>query len=97
MGGSNETKISGLRFHVSGGDVHAHNDAGSMKFRRSSSEFKSDLKGALDALKKQDGVIKIEGDDNTDLCVVNDSGDISLFLTGGSSVKRQLQDFMRKC
>jgi hypothetical protein len=97
MGGTNETKIDGLRFHINRGEVHIHDDSASRKFTCKAASFRTSLQDAFDALKKQDGLVKVEGKDDTDLCLVRDGSDFSLFLTSGGSIKRKLQDFIRNC
>jgi len=60
MGGKNETIIGGLRAHVSGTDVHVHDDQKKLKYAQVSSTFKKDMKQALEDLKNTEGGVILE-------------------------------------
>lgn len=94
MGGSNETLINGLRLHVSGGEVHIHNDKSHDKFSLEEDMFKSEVKSALNTLKKRDGVSCIPGTGSQALYIMKNDGVYNLFV-GGKSIKKDLESFIR--
>jgi hypothetical protein len=99
MGGSNSETISGLRFHIndSEGRVHIHDDVSKLKFEMDKDDFRTDMKDALESMKKSSMVTVINGKTRTSLYLMNDGGAISLFLSDGSSVKTELEKFLRGC
>ena len=94
MGGKNEIKISGLRFHESNGDVHIHDDAKSFKFSTDADDFKNDVQDAFNNLKDREGIVRITGGGD-DFYIMKQGRNISFFLMDKSSVKSKLQDFIR--
>lgn len=99
MGGSNATDISGLRFHISDGEAHAHDDSKGLKFSMASSKFKKEVESAVSQMEKskQDGMIRIQGKTSSDLCLVKDSGNIFAFLTDKKGIKGKLLTFAKGC
>jgi len=70
MGGTNETKIGGLRVHVgSDGKVHLHDDSSNRKFKMPMSDLKKALTEAQSTLARSDGVVMIEGETQDTLLV----------------------------
>ncbi len=94
MGGNNETKICGLRFHESGGNVHIHDDDKNLKFETSTEGFIEDIDSAFESLNEKEGIVRITGMKN-DLYVMKQGRNISVFLMDNSSIKRKLQDFIK--
>ena len=97
MGGSNETLLGNLRCHISGGEAHVHDDKASLKFRMDQKDFRNEVDECMEALEKVDGVVKIEGNTSTTLCLVKDGKTLSMFLTDGQSIKTKLKSFIRGC
>jgi len=99
MGGSNSETISGLRFHINDSEsrVHIHDDVNELKFEMDKNDFKVELKDALESMKKSSVVIAIKGETKTSLYLMNDGGSVSLFLSDGSSIKSELEKFLRGC
>lgn len=94
MGGNNETKICGLRFHENDGFVHIHDDSKSLKYESETDIFKEDINDAFEALKNNEGIVKISSNKN-DLYILKQGRNISVFLMDNSSVKQKLEKFMR--
>jgi hypothetical protein len=99
MGGSNSEIISGLRFHIndSEGRVHIHDDVNKLKFEMDKDDFKKEIEDAMEVMKKSSMVTAIKGKTKTSLYLMNDGGSVSLFLSDGSSVKSELEKFLRGC
>jgi len=101
MGGSNETTIAGLRMHVSGGEVHVHDDSHSLKFSKKVEDFKSEVKDVLDdsqfGSNNPDGIMIIEADKGANLCIGRHNKNVFAFLLGTSSIKSQLDSFIKGC
>jgi len=95
MGGKNETKISGLRMHVSNGDVHIHDDAKNLKFETPCRTFKTEVGEAFETL-KSDGIYEIAGKKDS-LCIMRSGRTISMFVKDGNGIKQKLQAFLREC
>lgn len=98
MGGSNETRIEGLRLHVSEGNVHVHDDAKSLKFIEKKDMFKKEVNAALKDLEKSKngGMVKIEGAIGA-LYISKENKNYSMFLVGSTSIKTQLTAFLKGC
>jgi hypothetical protein len=94
MGGKNETKISGLRFHESHGDVHIHDDAKSFKFSTDADDFREDVQDAFNQLKDREGIVRITGVGDS-FYIMKQGRNITFFLMDNNSVKKKLQDFIR--
>ena len=97
MGGSNETKLSGLRMHISGGETHVHDDARGFKFQMDSFLFKKEVKSAFEALEKSDGIVEIEGKGKENLCIMRSDSIFDVFVKNNTSIKTELQKFIRNC
>jgi len=97
MGGSYEEKFSGLRMHISDGDVHVHDDTKNLKFRAGQSQFKEDIQDAFNTLKKKEGIVMIDGETRNELCIMKNGTTYSMFIMGKVSIKSQLQSFIKKC
>lgn len=98
MGGKNETKISGLRMHISDNDVHIHDDSKSLKFKTSTDNFKVDVNSAFEDLKKGEGVVKVTADKGDDLYIMRTGRNFKMFLIDkNSSIKQELQSFLKEC
>ena len=95
MGGKNETRISGLRMHVSE-LVHIHDDARSLKFEAATEDFKEDVDTALTELGEEDGVYIIEGVTRTKLFIIKDGRNLSMTLVEKGSIRKDLKAFIKK-
>jgi len=74
MGGTNEKKIAGLRFHVSGRKAHIHDDTSGRKFSMSVAKLKKELADLKSSMGRgDDGVALIEGD-TPDMLLVGKKG-----------------------
>lgn len=96
MGGKNETTISGLRLHVSKGDVHIHDDSKKLKFKISCENFKLEVKEAFNSLESDDGIYEIIGKKDS-LCIMRSGRTISMFVKDGNGIKQKLQSFLKDC
>lgn len=97
MGGTNETLIDGLRFHVNGTAVHIHDDNKKLKFESTTTDFSKQVTEVLKELESADGIVKISGLKD-DLCIVSDNKKVSLFLTPAipaKSVRPELDKFLQ--
>ena len=94
MGGTNETTIAGLRMHVSGSDVHIHDDVRKLKFSKSKRDFNSDFKSAIKGFIKLDGISKISGDKDTVFCLCKDGKNMSAFLLEDKNWNKELLKFV---
>jgi hypothetical protein len=97
MGGSKEERVSGLRWHLSNGEAHMHDDAKGLKFKMESTAFKKEAEDALDMLKKSDGIVEIPGDGKDSLCIMRSGRTISVFVKDSVSIKQKFQSFLRNC
>jgi hypothetical protein len=99
MGGSNETKICGLRFHINDteGKVHVHDDSSSTKFTMNAGTFKEEIRSAFKDLGKTPGIATIQGDNRAVLYLMNDSGTFKVFLSDGKNSKSDLENFLKGC
>jgi hypothetical protein len=59
--------------------------------------FKVALKDKLDLIEKQEGVVKIEGENPVDLYLMNDNKKIFIFLSDRKSTKSILRTFLQNC
>lgn len=96
MGGKNEDKISGLRLHISGGNVHIHDDSKKLKFKADSDYFKKEVELAFKTFKKSDGIVEIDGDEDS-LCIMKSGQVISMFVKDSTGIKQKLQSFLKNC
>jgi hypothetical protein len=106
MGGTNETLIDSLRFHVDNhivgkkslpSTVHAHDDSKKLKFELNLVDFKRQVEDALKELDKCDGMVKISGVSD-DLCIVSDGKKMNLFLASpisNTTTKSELEKFLQ--
>jgi hypothetical protein len=97
MGGTSETTIGKLRYHVNNGNVHVHDDSKSLKFECKSESFKSQVNDALKLL-KEDGVVKINGLNN-DIILIKDGTKFDICLSSATdikSVKSELESFLKQ-
>jgi hypothetical protein len=85
MGGTNEIKAYGLRFHENSGKVHIHNDSENIKFELSTKLFKQKIQQALNDLETTDGIIKISGETKVELYIIKDSSRFLIFLSDSST------------
>ena len=97
MGGSNETIINGLRFHVSNGCVHIHDDSKKLKFEMNTRDFKNEIKDAYKQLENEDGLIEISSSiySNDSFFVMKNAGEYSIFLTKFDTSKTTLDNFLK--
>ena len=95
MGGLNETYVGSLRMHVNG-DVHIHDDSRNMKFEMKPSLFKAEVQKALSALGQDGGVYAIYGKTEVSLLLIKDGVNLSMVLSQGSTVRKELNSFMNK-
>lgn len=97
MGGTCESIIGGIRFHVQGLNVHAHDDQHRLKFSCERKKFKKEVASAFKSLEGQDAVIQIESTEagNTGLCIAREGGKYFTFLRNPNSVKSDLQNFLK--
>ena len=82
--------------HVSGGEVHVHDDPHSLKFTKKAADFKSEVEDILNN-SSSDGVSIIEADSGADLCLGRHNKNVFAFLMSKSSVKSQLDSFIKGC
>ena len=97
MGGSNGDTISGLRFHVSGGEVHVHDDSKSIKFTARPNDFKEQVSDALELLDDEDGMVKIEGKTKESLCIIKDGGTLDVCILSKRGIKQKLEKCIKAC
>lgn len=97
MGGTCEKKVSGIRWHLSNGEAHIHDDAKDLKFSMESAAFRKEAEDALDTLKKSDGIAEIPGDGKNSLCIMRSGRIISIFVKDNVSIKQKFQSFLRDC
>ena len=99
MGGSKGETISGLRLHISGGDVHVHDDSKNLKFNVESNEFRVECETGLDYLNelKDDGLYEITGVGRNTFCLLKSGKIISMFVKDGNGIKQKLQRFLKNC
>lgn len=97
MGGTNSETMNGLRFHISGGNAHIHDDSKGLKFEDSAVSFRQNVEAAIKKLEKRDGgIIKIEGYRDS-FCLVKDGQTFYAFLTDSRSIKTKLKTFIKAC
>lgn len=97
MGGTKEEKISGIRWHLSNGEAHIHDDTKNLKFRMESTAFRKEAENAVKVLKKSDGIVEIEGDGKDSLCIMKSGRTFSIFVKDSVSIKQKFQSFLRSC
>lgn len=99
MGGINETSIGGIRFHIQGLNVHAHDDQHGLKFSCERKKFKKEVADAFKSLEGQDAVIQIESTESgkTGLCIAKEKGKYFTFLRNPTSIKSDMQAFLKEC
>lgn len=97
MGGKNETKICGLRFHINDneGKVHIHDDSRGIKFLLSKNAFNKEVSASFDLLNGKDGITKIEGDTSVSFFILCENKKYTLFVSDKISVKKDLIDFIK--
>lgn len=93
MGGTNEKTIGGLRFHVSSGKVHIHDDTKNLKFEMKSSEFATQYDDAMEALKRDDGIVMIAGSKNP-LCLCKANKNVNAFILPNQSNFDDIEKFV---
>ena len=97
MGGSYETKVTELRMHVSGREVHVHDDKRGLKFTAAQNIFKRRVEEALEDLKGTEGIVKVAGKTDTDLYLLKEGSTLQMFiLPGGKDTSRSLKSFINK-
>lgn len=98
MGGLNETMIEGLRLHINNSDVHIHDDTKSLKFIAKKDIFKKDVEAAIKDLNKtkNDGLVKIEGSSGK-VYILKENQRFSLFMATSTSIRTQLEKFIKEC
>lgn len=74
MGGTNETKIVGLRAHVSGRQVHLHDDSSGRKFTTTKRELQKAVEGFQSDTRRSDGVRLVDGVSGADQLLLGKSG-----------------------
>ena len=94
MGGSNETIIECLRFHVSNGDVHIHDDNKNLKLQMPVSKFKEEINDAIKILNKG-GVLEIASDNQCSLYLMKDNT-YHIFLVSNLEAKKELEKFLKE-
>ncbi len=98
MGGTNEDTISGLRIHVNNGDIHFHDDSRSIKFELDLEDLKKEVEESFNALKKKEGMVEIQGNTKTSLCLIKKQGKFNIFLLdNSSSIKQKLINHLKDC
>lgn len=97
MGGTSEQKVSGLRWHLSNGEAHVHDDAKGLKFKMDRGEFKKEAKDAIATLRKSDGIIEIPGDGKDSLCIMKSGRALSVFVKDSVSIKQKFESFLKDC
>lgn len=100
MGGTNERTVVGHRMHVSGTEVHIHDDSKYLKFRMPSKDFKKAVEDTMKDLTTSPGIIQIVGaSGSATLCLGSSDAknkDLFMFLMGSNqSVNRELTDFVK--
>ena len=85
MGGTNETKMAGLRIHHNNGEVHVHDDRRNQKFSMDEKDFSREIKSAVETLKQRDTVAVIEGK-GMDLCIGKSNQGYFMALAGNVTV-----------
>lgn len=97
MGGMNEKRVNGLRMHISGNEVHIHDDSKNLKFTRDAEDFTADINGAFKEFDSStiDGVIRINADVGADLCLVKEGKCIYPFLFDRVDAKQELVMFLK--
>jgi len=99
MGGRSEDTLSGLRFHINDddNDVHVHDDTKGAKFTADIDDFKKQVGDALQLLNKSDGIIKIEGNSKTSLCLIKESDTLYAMVLNKQGIKKKLEKFLKAC
>lgn len=97
MGGTSEDTISGLRIHVSGSDIHIHDDSKSLKFEMDLDIFKKEVDASFEALKKYDGLCEIPRDNSDTLCFIRRKGKFSMFILDSNSIKQKILSYLKDC
>jgi hypothetical protein len=96
MGGKHETRISGLRMHISE-TVHIHDDARTLKFEAATQDFKEDIEEGLEELVDDDGVYTIQGfTPFPKLYLIKEGRNLSMVLGEKGSVRKELKRFTKK-
>ncbi len=97
MGGNNETKVEGMRMHISNNEAHIHDDANGLKFSMDRNNFREEANKALKTLKKSEGIMEIPGDGKESLCIMRSGQIYTAFVKGNTSIKQKLQAFIKDC
>ena len=97
MGGSNESKIDGLRFHLNNGEVHVHDDNNKLKFVSALNNFKDEVKTAFEELTNIDGTYEIKGKTKVSLYIFKNKKMTHIFVANGKSVRKEIEIFARDC
>lgn len=93
----NSNNIDGFRFQAyDTGVIHIHDDKNNVKFIKSSKEFKTELKEALDDLEKNDGLVEIKSDSGPNLYVWSIGSKTMFSLSDpGRGTKLDLTNFLK--
>ena len=99
MGGTNEKSIQNLRFHVSGDEVHIHDDTSKKKFYCKKDFFKKEMIESLEALKDADGIAKINGCSRSDnLYIMREDSRLFIFIGWTENyIESLINDFLKNC
>lgn len=95
MGGTNETTIRNLRFHVNNGEIHVHDDNRSIKFVKDAAAFKKEVQDAIDNLEGTEGITAIDGMGIPDLCIGKHDGKLFMFIHGDGLREDVLQSDLK--
>lgn len=97
MGGKNEIKLCGLRFHLNEtiGKVHIHDDSRNIKFLLNKDTFNKEVSEAFNLLNGKNGITKIEGDTSINFYILCEDKKYTVFISDKSSVKKELIDFTK--
>lgn len=74
MGGTNEKRVAGLRVHVSGRQVHLHDDSSGRKFSTTKRTLQKELDDFQRETKRSDGVKLVDGSSGTDTLLLGKTG-----------------------
>lgn len=98
MGGTNETTLSGLRMHVSGGKVHIHDDSKKVKFTADTKTFKKEVESVMLEFNSVEGAMVVSGETpGVYIVFIKNGDDVMMSLYQEGSVLDQLKVFLKDC
>lgn len=80
--------------HISGNDIHVHDDSRKLKFTQDKASFKKDLEEALKDLEVTDGVVLITGTSGQNLCIGARNGKTFAVLVDDTDLRADLKSFI---